>query len=63
MVLLGIKKILSANLIEKIFLSLKWAETNILLALCALKNIIFVEKKIMSRQVVAALRSEKTTAH
>ena len=30
---------------------------NILLALCALKNIVFVEKKIMS--LSAALRSEK----
>ena len=39
-----VKKILSANLIEIIFLlSLKWAEKNILLARC-LKNIVFVEK-------------------
>ena len=29
----------------KKFLSLKWAEKNILLALSALKNIVFVEKK------------------
>ena len=29
----------------KKFLSLKWAEKNILLALCALKIIVFVEKK------------------
>ena len=39
-------------------------DRNILLALCALKNIVFVRKKIMSRQIVAiffsaALRSEK----
>ena len=33
------------NLIEKQFLSLKWVEKNILLALCAFKNIVFVEKK------------------
>ena len=39
------KKFLSANLIEKKILSLKWADKNILLALCALKNIVFVEKK------------------
>ena len=36
---------LSANLIEKKILSVKWAEKNILLALCALKTIVFVEKK------------------
>ena len=29
----------------KTFLSLKWAEKNILLAFCALKIIVFVEKK------------------
>ena len=39
------KKILSANLIEKKCLFLKWAEKQILLALCALKIIVFVEKK------------------
>ena len=37
------KKNLSANLIEKKILSLKWAENNILLALRALKNVVFVE--------------------
>ena len=42
MFFLGKKKILSANLIEKQILSVKWAE---MLALCALKNIVFVEKK------------------
>ena len=31
------------------FLSLKWAEKNILLAICALKNVVFVEKKIMKK--------------
>ena len=41
------EKILSANLLEIFFLSLKWAEKNILLALCALK--IVVEKKILLR--------------
>ena len=35
---------LSANLIEKKILSPKWAEKKILLALCALKIIVFVEK-------------------
>ena len=40
-----VKKCLSANLIEKQILSLKLAETNILLALCTLKNIVFVEEK------------------
>ena len=40
----GEKIILLANLIEKKCPSLKWAEKNILLALCALKNIVFVEK-------------------
>ena len=39
------KKILSANLLEIFFLCLKWAEKNILLALCALKIIVFVDKK------------------
>ena len=43
------KQILSANLIEKKILSLKWAEKNILLGLCALKNIVFVEKKNLLR--------------
>ena len=51
-------------MIDKKNLSMKWAEENILLALCALKNIGFEEKKIMSRQFVtkknsAAPRSEK----
>ena len=41
----GEKKFLSANLLEKTFLSLKWAEKNILLALCALKIIVFGEAK------------------
>ena len=36
---------MSAKLIEKNILSLKWAEKNILLALHALKKIVFVEKK------------------
>ena len=36
------KTILSANLIDNKFLSLKWPEKNIL---CAIKNIVFVEKK------------------
>ena len=40
----GGKQILSANLIEKNFLSLKWEEKHILLALCALTNIVFVQK-------------------
>ena len=44
MVFLGEKDFLSANLIEKKYLSMKWAEKNILLALCALKNIVFVDK-------------------
>ena len=39
------KTFLLANLIGKKKLSLKWAETNILLALCALENIVFVEEK------------------
>ena len=39
------KIFLSINLIEKKILSLKWAEKNILLALCALKIIVFAEKK------------------
>ena len=42
---LGGNKFLSANLIEKIFLSLKWAEKNILLAICAFKKYCFLEKK------------------
>ena len=37
-------------LLEKKFLSQKWAEKNIMLALCALKIIVFVEKKIMLRE-------------
>ena len=39
------KKILSANLMGKEFLSTTWAEKNILLSLFALKNTVFVEKK------------------
>ena len=39
------KKFMSTNLIEKKNLSVKWTEKKILLALCALKNIVFVEKK------------------
>ena len=38
------KVFLSANLIEKTFLTLKWTEKNILLALCALQIIFFIEK-------------------
>ena len=38
------KKFLSTNLLEFFFLSLKWAEQNILLAVCALKIVVFVEK-------------------
>ena len=38
------KTFLLANLIEKKFQSLKWTEKKILLELCALKNIVFVEK-------------------
>ena len=45
MVFLGEKTFLSANLIGKKILSLNWAEKNILLALCASKIIVFVEKK------------------
>ena len=33
-------------MIWKKIMSLKWAEQNILLAFCALKNIVFVEKNI-----------------
>ena len=47
------KKFLSPNLIEKKMLSMKRAEKNIMLELCALKNIVFVEKKFS-----AALRSK-----
>ena len=39
------KHFLSANLIEKQNLFVKWAEKNILLELCAFKNIVLVEKK------------------
>ena len=39
------KNFLSVNLLEKKFLSLKWAGQNILFALCALQIIVFVEKK------------------
>ena len=54
------KIVLSANFIEKKFLSVKWAEKNILLALCALKNIVFVEKNnVAKKKNTAALPSEK----
>ena len=44
MVFWGEKNFLSANLMGKKILSLTWAETNIMFALWALKNIVFVEK-------------------
>ena len=44
MVFMGEKYSVCKFAFKKI-LTLKWAEKNILLALCALKNIVFVEKK------------------
>ena len=51
------KKFLSAILIEKKILSLKWAEQNILLALCALKNVVFVKK--INNNVATNCREKK----
>ena len=55
---------LSANLIEKQILSMKWPEKNIPVGTLCLKQYYFCRKKIMSQQLVAkknsaALRSEK----
>ena len=52
------KNFLSANLIENKFLYLKWAEKNILLALCALKNIVFVEQNNVATTCPAAKRKK-----
>ena len=46
-------KTFSANLILKNILSLKWAETNILLARCSLIIIVFVEKTCQEKNSAA----------